>query len=145
MELWSSFGQLKRYRGKWLWSRPCAGLMPWTRYTPRVHTLAEPLREILSAMKAAAEEVLPGRVDRVTLFGSTARGEATEDSDFDLLVVLDEPTFRERASVIDRLALIAMERSIALSPVVLARREWLDLIARERRFPIEVERDGISA
>jgi predicted nucleotidyltransferase len=96
-------------------------------------------------MKAAAEEVLPGRVDRVTLFGSTARGEATEDSDFDLLVVLDEPTFRERASVIDRLAETALERSVALSPVVLARREWLELIARERRFPVEVERDGISA
>lgn len=33
---------------------------------------------------------------RVILFGSRARGEAAEDSDYDLLVVLDEATPREK-------------------------------------------------
>ncbi len=38
------------------------------------------------AYKAAIERMLPDRVARVVLFGSRARGDANEDSDYDLAV-----------------------------------------------------------
>jgi len=96
-------------------------------------------------MRAAAEAALPGRVRRVTLFGSVARGEATEDSDFDVLVLLEEPSFAERGWVIDAMALVALEHRVVLSAVVLSTAEWQELIDRERLLPREIERDGVDA
>lgn len=42
----------------------------------------------LVAFKRAAEAALPGRVTRVVLFGSRARGDAHEDSDYDVAVFI---------------------------------------------------------
>ena len=41
--------------------------------------------------KRRAETALPGRVVKVVLFGSRARGEADEDSDWDMAVFLRGP------------------------------------------------------
>lgn len=40
----------------------------------------------LLAYKEEVEKALPGQVERVVLFGSRARGDAHEDSDFDVAV-----------------------------------------------------------
>jgi predicted nucleotidyltransferase len=42
----------------------------------------------LMAFKRAAEAALPGRVTRVVLFGSRARGDADDDSDYDVAVFI---------------------------------------------------------
>lgn len=81
----------------------------------------------------------------MTLFGSVARGEATEDSDFDVLVLLEGPSFAERGRVIDAMALVALEHRVVLSAVVLSTGEWQELIDRERLLPREIERDGVDA
>ncbi len=47
------------------------------------------IREALASYRARIEQELPGRVRRVVLFGSHARGEAGEDSDVDVFVLLD--------------------------------------------------------
>jgi predicted nucleotidyltransferase len=45
--------------------------------------------EILGDIKAALEKAFGGRLKGVVLFGSTARGDDTPDSDIDLMLVLD--------------------------------------------------------
>jgi predicted nucleotidyltransferase len=50
---------------------------------PHLRALADPL----AALTAAVEEVVDSDVACVIIFGSIARGEATEDSDIDLAVV----------------------------------------------------------
>lgn len=45
---------------------------------------------ILQSIKARAKEVLP-KNGKVILFGSQARGDYREDSDWDLLLLLDKP------------------------------------------------------
>jgi uncharacterized protein len=42
----------------------------------------------------------PGRIERIVLFGSRARGEAGEDSDWDMAVFLDRaPTWEDRKAL----------------------------------------------
>ncbi len=63
---------------------------------------------MLAAMPVTAPAVPPALLDpvvayfrprRVILFGSRARGEAREDSDIDLLVVVDDDTPAERLTL----------------------------------------------
>jgi len=57
---------------------------------------------ILKRFRAALDEIYGERIERVVLFGSRARGDAREDSDYDLAVFLKDLT--DRWPELDRLA-----------------------------------------
>jgi predicted nucleotidyltransferase len=57
---------------------------------------------ILKRFRAALDEMYGERIERVVLFGSRARGDAHEDSDYDVAVFLKNLT--ERWPELDRLA-----------------------------------------
>lgn len=62
---------------------------------------------VLTRFRAAVDEVYGRRIERVILFGSRARGEEREDSDYDIAVFLrDMP---DRAQEMNRLADIGTE------------------------------------
>jgi len=103
------------------------------------------IRAALSSYRDRLERALPGRVHRVVLFGSHARGEATEDSDVDVLVVLDRATHAERARAIDEGGMLGLELLLPVAPLVLTQAEWDELVARERLLVAEITRDGIAA
>jgi len=50
--------------------------------------LTETEKKELKKIKQAIEKKFPGEVQRMLVFGSKARGTATEDSDLDLLMVV---------------------------------------------------------
>jgi predicted nucleotidyltransferase len=56
---------------------------------------------ILKRFRAALDELYGDRVERVVLFGSRARGDAREDSDYDVAVFLKDLT--DRWPEIDRI------------------------------------------
>ena len=56
---------------------------------------------VLSKFRAALDELYGRRIERVVLFGSRARGDAGEDSDYDVAVFLKE--LGDRWQEIDRL------------------------------------------
>jgi len=67
------------------------------------HYTIQPLRVLLdpvAALREAAHGVVGSNVDAVILFGSVARGEATADSDIDL-VVLASPDWDDRTELED--------------------------------------------
>jgi predicted nucleotidyltransferase len=101
--------------------------------------VAEAVREYRAQLHAEFGE----RIVDVIVFGSVARGEAHEDSDVDVLVLLDAATFDERKRAIDIGGRIALDHRLPLSPVVFTRTEWQELADRERRFVREVEADGV--
>ncbi len=85
---------------------------------------------------------LPGRVERVVLFGSWARGEAHEDSDVDVLVLIKGATSAERLWAVEIGAEVGFDHQILIEPVVLSSQQWDELERRERAFVIDVTRAG---
>ena len=57
---------------------------------------------VLKQFRAALDEMYGERIERVVLFGSRARGDAHEDSDYDVAVFLRDMT--DRFAEMDRLA-----------------------------------------
>ena len=57
---------------------------------------------ILKRLRAALDEMYGDRLERVVLFGSRARGDAHEDSDYDVAVFLRD--MADRWQAFDRLA-----------------------------------------
>jgi uncharacterized protein len=62
---------------------------------------------ILTRFRAALDELYGNRIERVVLFGSRARGEAHEDSDYDIAVFLND--FVDRWQEVDRLVPIVTD------------------------------------
>jgi uncharacterized protein len=110
-----------------------------------VRALPQAVERALRRYRLELEQRLPGKLRRVTVFGSMARGQAYEESDVDVLVLLDEPTFAERRDALDLAGSIGLEHDLVVAPVVLSQREWSELERRERALPREIARDGVDA
>ena len=75
-------------------------------------------------METVAKEVLPPG-SKLWLYGSRARGEAREDSDWDLLVLLDKPELELKDYAL-AYPFHAMGADLGeyISPVIYAKKEW---------------------
>ena len=85
------------------------------------------LDDRVRAALQAAREQLTARfdVDRIVLFGSVACGEADEESDVDLLIILKQPPDRQLRTEISRLIFsINLEHNANLSGLVVDREAW---------------------
>jgi len=87
---------------------------------------------------------------KVILFGSYARGNPTEDSDLDVLVVLDSEEFAENFDKkIERdmpvsKALIDINRQIAMDLITYSKAEYEYLIGQNDFFAKEISDTGIT-
>jgi uncharacterized protein len=94
-------------------------------------------------VRDAGRACFGARVGKLVLFGSQARGEATEDSDVDLLGVVDQLTSAD-GRVVDAIVgdiLTAMD--VLISPLLLSAERFDELRARERVLIAEIDREGI--
>lgn len=81
----------------------------------------------------------------VILFGSYARGEASEDSDIDLLVISEsKERFFDRQATVRRL-LRDLKKGISVSPIVLTPVEIENCKKRGDHFIKEIMETGIRA
>ncbi|NCC61351.1 MAG: nucleotidyltransferase domain-containing protein [Verrucomicrobiae bacterium] len=97
--------------------------------------VADPLSESVRRLRGS----MPA--ERIYLFGSRARGEATEDSDFDFLVVVpDSPLPRYKREQKAFRALCGM--GIAKDVVVFTRREFERGLQVVTSLPATVAREG---
>lgn len=75
---------------------------------------------IPNEFKRRAESALPGRVARVVLFGSRARGDAGEDSDWDFAVFLRQgATSQDVCHLADAAYDLIIERGQFIQPVAI--------------------------
>jgi len=78
----------------------------------------------------------------IILFGSMARGTATEDSDIDLLIIKQtSKPFHKRWAEVCRLV-SDLRRDVAFSPFVITPRELKQRIARNDQFIKQILREG---
>jgi predicted nucleotidyltransferase len=108
----------------------------------------------MSALTAFDQRLLERAVDsireiepsaRLILFGSRARGEAREDSDWDVLVLLEGALAANRvAAVRRRLYEIEWETGYLLSVIVRSSRDWNSSLTKATPFYRNVEREGVE-
>lgn len=99
-------------------------------------------RELLRRVKAALSEEFQDRFRGIVLFGSEARGDAADDSDVDLLVLLRGPV--KVGDDLDRIIKatypIQLEVDRVLSAIPMDERAYEE---GSRRFLRQVRREGI--
>ena len=89
--------------GAWLpgahGEEPCHGIFPFAKM--RYNDFMTTPDPILTKFRAALTELYGDRIERVVLFGSRARGDAREDSDYDVALFLKD--LPDKWAEIDRL------------------------------------------
>jgi len=98
--------------------------------------------QILQQIKNSVHATDPGAT--LILYGSYARGDYREDSDIDILVLLDKDkiTFDDRERISSPLYYIELEVEIHISPMIYTRNSW-DTKLVITPFYKNVTRDGV--
>ncbi len=80
----------------------------------------------------------------IILYGSRARGEASSESDWDFLILVDGPVNSQRTDRIrHQLYDIELETDEIISSIVNSRHEWNSDLYQAMPFHENVEREGI--
>lgn len=102
-------------------------------------------QEIYERLKKISERLKKEyNAEKVILYGSYARGEATEDSDVDLLVIAptNERLFERMATVLE--IVHDLYDGLPLSPIVLTRNEVEERLKSGDQFVQEMLEEGIE-
>ena len=97
----------------------------------------------LNAFKERVLKEFGGRVGLCKIFGSRARSEGWAESDIDVLVLIEGLTWREKARIIDLSSDVNLECDLMISPLVMKPEEFSQLLKRERRLALDIEREGV--
>jgi predicted nucleotidyltransferase len=84
------------------------------------------------------------KIEGIILFGSVVRGEAREDSDVDILVVVKEWNLGDMKEIYGIAFEVSMEHSVEVSPKVYGEREILKRLELGAPFINEVLNEGVS-
>jgi len=102
------------------------------------------IRAIVSRVKDGLAEIYGERLKGVYLFGSYARGEADEDSDIDILIVLDRVD--DYSSEIERtselVSRLSLESGRTISRVVVPEKRWRE---DQTMFFLNVRNEAMAA
>lgn len=99
-------------------------------------------KRLLMACKAAVQSIVPDA--DLILYGSRARGDAQEDSDYDLLVLVDRQTDVElEKAIVDRLFPLELQTGRVLTMLVYNRAQWNSPIYQAMPFHRNVTQEGV--
>lgn len=108
----------------------------------RAHQADVKLAQLSEPIKRAVRSVAPEA--EIVLYGSRARGDATPESDWDLLVLVDGPVTREREqSIRRRLWELEWDSDEVLTSIIHDRQVWDSALYRAMPLHRNVDRDGI--
>lgn len=101
--------------------------------------------KIINQIKKLMKHVAPQ--SEVILYGSQARGDAHEDSDIDLLILVDKDklSYQEQVAITDPLFDLESQYNykIAISPLVYTRQQWYNR-PFQTPFYLNVMNEGIK-
>jgi predicted nucleotidyltransferase len=104
--------------------------------------LSEPIRVFLLRCVEAVRRDYPDA--KVVLYGSQARGQATPESDVDMLILVNsEVTSQERSLIHDRLYEIGLECDVVISAIIKSVPHWERPMSRATSLYQAVQDEGI--
>lgn len=77
------------------------------------------------------------------MFGSRARGEGSPDSDIDILVLISETDDNLKVRIWDIAYRVFNDTDVLISPLVLGRDQYANLVSHERLIAKTIEEEGI--
>jgi len=99
--------------------------------------------ELIYKIKQAVHDIEPDA--EIILYGSQSRGDATSESDWDLLILIDGPVNDERTDRIrHRLYETEWEYGVVISSIVRSREEWNSKRYQAVPFHQRVDHEGIK-
>ena len=97
---------------------------------------------LLAEYKATIAEVAPDA--SIILYGSRARGDAQEDSDYDLLVLVDQqPDIQLEKAIVNQLVPLEIRTGGVLTVLLYSRSQWDSALYRAMPFHKNVTREGV--
>ncbi|MGZ8374015.1 MAG: nucleotidyltransferase domain-containing protein [Nitrospira sp.] len=105
----------------------------------------EPLAEqpIIEEFKRRVELRFPGELVRLVIFGSKVRGEATSESDVDLLAVIQSDNWRLGDEIRSVGYALELEHGVVLSIQVISRNHYERLRINGTQFFHVLEQEGV--
>jgi predicted nucleotidyltransferase len=105
--------------------------------------VAHDARAIVAELKHKLKELYGGKLSRVVLYGSQVRGEATDDSDIDVLIVLKDgfSPREERRRTIHAIAELSLKHNVLIADVIASE---VDYEFGTTPLYAEAKREGIS-
>lgn len=102
------------------------------------------LRAILREFRKELEELYGTRLKKIILYGSWARGEATEDSDIDLLIILEGKVTpgAEIDRMIDIITALNLKHGVLISVFPVSEEDYYTI---NSPLLINVRREGVPA
>jgi len=83
-------------------------------------------KEIIQRFKEKVTETLGDRLDRIVLFGSRARRDAEEDSDFDFLVTVKNPQVDDKEHVRQMAWELSLKYDTVITPLVIPSEDFIE-------------------
>jgi predicted nucleotidyltransferase len=98
--------------------------------------------DLLRRCKEAVERVVADA--EVVLYGSRARGDADEYSDYDILIIVDGPVdMNLKKEILSKVYPLELETGAVLTLIVYSKQKWNSPLYRAMPFRKNVEKDGV--
>ena len=104
-----------------------------------IERIPESKRRSLESFVKVLKEKYGDKIHRIILFGSTARGEAEEESDIDVLVIADGVTQKEVSKVAFQ---ILLKYGEVISPIVESKQQFEKY--KDYSFHKNILREGVE-
>ena len=99
-------------------------------------------RDLLHICKIAVNKLEPSA--EIILYGSRARGEASADSDYDLLIITEKDATLERENRFrEAIFPVELDTGRVLTVILISRKEWESPLFNAMPFYKNIKKDGI--
>ncbi|OGQ26061.1 MAG: hypothetical protein A2138_21045 [Deltaproteobacteria bacterium RBG_16_71_12] len=123
--------------------RSCASAEGDRLLSVRTAPLSPRIAQALAEFRRKLEARFGDRLLELRLFGSWARGEANENSDVDVFVLLRTMTQADWRDVVNEAAAVGLELDLAVSPTIFDQARYQEWRRQERGLVMDIQRQGI--